>query len=264
MPRMETSDGVPLYYEIFGAAGDPILFIHPPLMGHVVFKHQRVLQTDYRVILYDLRGHGRSRGRGGEDALARHVDDLRELLDHLGLQSAHIVGYSAGGVIALDFALRYPEHVRTLILSGGFPKVSTWLLRRLFHAGIWLMKAGKTDFLARLLAFTHKTNEKDEQELRAYGKKADAAAVDRLYQDCLHYDCTAELQRLEHIPCLVLYGTRDGYIHAHHKWFRGLANVRIVFIDKGTHQLPTRFHEPFNHAVRRFLSDFKASHLHEP
>ncbi|MFC4619894.1 alpha/beta fold hydrolase [Camelliibacillus cellulosilyticus] len=255
MPRFETTDGVKLFYETFGDSGAPVIFIHPPLMGHVVFKYQRALADQCQVIMYDLRGHGHSDRHVKDTSFARHTEDLRELFDHLQIDRAVIVGYSAAGNHALDFAFRYPDRVKALILSGGFPKVDTWLLKQEFNIGIWLMKRRKTAFLSQVLALTHQVVKDDIKVLYDYGKKANPDVVLKLYEDCMGYDCTGDLGRLATLPILALYGTIDFPVHAHYKWFQTrVPSAQIVFIDKGTHQLPTRFHEPFNHAVRQFLT----------
>src|SRR5579864_9613258 len=77
----------------------------PPLCRH------------YRVVRMDLRGHGESQVPSADPPLtmARLVQDVRELLDHLGLGAVHIVGNSAGGYVAQNLAMESPERVRSLL-----------------------------------------------------------------------------------------------------------------------------------------------------
>lgn len=254
MPRFSTSDDVKIFYEVLGEGGKPLLFIHPPLMGHVVFKYQRELENRHQVILMDLRGHGHSTHAPEVFSLERHVEDIRELIDHLKIPQVTLVGYSAGGSLALYFSLKYPERVSHLILSGGFPKVATWLLRQQFQVGIALMKKKKVTFLSRVLAWSHKVTAEDQTELFRIGTRAHPDVVLDLYQECLVYNCVGQLHQLANIPMLVLYGTKSHHTNAHAKWFeKYLPGAKIGFIDRGTHQLPTRFHEPFNHAISHFL-----------
>ncbi len=72
-----------------------------------------LLDAGYRVIRYDLRGAGRSTLPAGP---FQHQDDLRLLLDHLGLPAATLVGSGLGGRVALDFAVEHAERVRALVL----------------------------------------------------------------------------------------------------------------------------------------------------
>lgn len=70
-----------------------------------------------RITLYDLRGHGHSEMAASGYTPEALADDLRDLLDHLGLQRVHILAHSFGGMVAVLFALRFPERVRSLILA---------------------------------------------------------------------------------------------------------------------------------------------------
>lgn len=74
------------------------------------------LRDAYRVIRHDTRGFGRTE----TDAVEFwNRADIAALLDHLGERSAHLIGLSRGAQIALDFALEFPERVRSLTFSGG-------------------------------------------------------------------------------------------------------------------------------------------------
>ena len=72
-----------------------------------------------RVIRYDRRGTGRSAPPGAEPYM--HWEDLRGVLDQLGVERTALVGMSQGGAVAIDFALTYPERVDALVIVGGFP-----------------------------------------------------------------------------------------------------------------------------------------------
>jgi 3-oxoadipate enol-lactonase len=72
----------------------------------------------YRVVRYDTRGFGDTTS---EDVAFSNRQDLLELLDHLGIAQAHLVGCSRGGMIALDFALEHPECVRSLVAVASGP-----------------------------------------------------------------------------------------------------------------------------------------------
>jgi pimeloyl-ACP methyl ester carboxylesterase len=256
LPRFVTSDDVKIFYEVFGKGGEPLLFIHPPLMGHVVFKYQRQLETQYQVILMDQRGHGHSTHTPEDYSFARHVEDIRELVDHLNLSKVTLVGYSAAGMLALDFALKYPNRVNHIIMSGGFPMVATWLLRMEFFAGISLMKKKKVTFLSKVLAWSHKVTIADQKELFRIGERANPDVVLELYEDYLAYNCVDDLHKLAHIPTLVVYGSRAYHTNPHAKYFENhLPSVKIAYVDRGSHQLPTKYHEPFNHAIVHFLQE---------
>src|SRR6202034_104742 len=81
------------------------------------------LCRDYRVVRLDLRGHGASEVPPADRALTldRLVLDVVELLDHLGLESVHIAGNSAGGYLGQQLAMTRPERVASLALYGSTP-----------------------------------------------------------------------------------------------------------------------------------------------
>ncbi|MDW3036963.1 MULTISPECIES: alpha/beta fold hydrolase [Bacillus cereus group] len=109
--------------------GEPIILLHSGGMtGLVEYEEQAALfgEQNYQAIRPDLRGHGRSGGTL-ENYFLRSVKDLRDTLEHLQIDRCHIAGVSLGGLVALLFAKKYPEKVRTLTFSGIFPvKRDNW------------------------------------------------------------------------------------------------------------------------------------------
>lgn len=105
-----------LYYEVTGR-GQDLVFIHDGLVHSEVWEGQiPFFARDCRVITYDRRGYGRS---PMPQELYSDIDDLAAVFDHLDVSSATLVGMSAGGRLAIDFALRYPEKVSALVLVGA-------------------------------------------------------------------------------------------------------------------------------------------------
>ncbi len=103
--------GSALYHETMGA-GEPVVLIHGGALDHRAWPREFAdLAADHLVIRYDVRGHGLSRSPGG---VYRSHEDLGRLLDHLGVERAHLVGLSLGARIAIDFALVHPERVISL------------------------------------------------------------------------------------------------------------------------------------------------------
>lgn len=112
------ANGIDTYYEDSGDDGDPVVLIH----GHSVDLRMWPAQTfalreaGYRVVRYDVRGHGRSAAPEGGYTWPVYAEDLRSLLDVLDIGAAHLVGFSMGGGIALQFALDHPGRIRSLVL----------------------------------------------------------------------------------------------------------------------------------------------------
>lgn len=110
-------NGAILYYETAGA-GTPVLFIHGNFGDRRHWDAQfLVFAQKHRVIRYDVRGFGRS-SLPIEGQSYSHHRDAAELLRHLGISSAHIIGLSMGAGIAADFVLAHPEMSRSLVSVG--------------------------------------------------------------------------------------------------------------------------------------------------
>lgn len=109
-------NGVNLHYEVSGH-GLPVVLLHGFPLNHEIWQPQiKALQTEYRVITPDLRGHGKSEAPGGIYTMANLADDLGALIDHLNCGPAIIAGHSMGGYIAFAFYRRYADLVKGLVL----------------------------------------------------------------------------------------------------------------------------------------------------
>ncbi len=111
-------NGISVAYEDSGGAGVPVVLIH----GHSVDlrmwprQYLALREAGYRVIRYDVRGHGRSSVPDSGYTWPVYSADLRALLDHLDVARTHIAGFSMGGGIALQFALDNPGRVLSVVL----------------------------------------------------------------------------------------------------------------------------------------------------
>ncbi len=119
MPFVRSTDGVRLHYAETGRRSKPPVLM---LQGLGADKHlwdlQRIaLLPWYRTIALDNRGAGRSDKPYGAYSLEQMADDAISTLDNAGVEDAHIVGASMGGVIAQLLALKHPERVRSLTLA---------------------------------------------------------------------------------------------------------------------------------------------------
>ena len=110
-------DGFGLYYEDYGE-GEPVVFAHGVGGNHASWYNQVVaFREQYRAIVFDHRGFGNSRDVAGGPGRSRFVEDLRALLDHLGIEKTVLVAQSMGGGTCTGFTAKYPERVRALVLA---------------------------------------------------------------------------------------------------------------------------------------------------
>ena len=123
-PARETYAGLPgvrIWYTDTGGSGVPVVFMHAATGSSRVWVHQIPAFTEagYRFIAYDRRGWGRSviDPAGSEPGTA--ADDLLALMNHLRIDRFHLVGTAAGAFVALDFALSFPQRLRSLVIANS-------------------------------------------------------------------------------------------------------------------------------------------------
>jgi pimeloyl-ACP methyl ester carboxylesterase len=109
------ADDASIYCETFGA-GPPVLVLHGGVgyMEDMSFQI-RALAKSHFVIAVDSRGHGRSTGANGPLSYSLMSDDMVKVLDSLKISRVDVIGWSDGGIIGLDLAMRHPERIRRLV-----------------------------------------------------------------------------------------------------------------------------------------------------
>lgn len=117
--------GARLYYRDTGGSGIPVVLLHAFGGSSESFEHQfsPFEAKGYRVIAYDRRGFGRTTCDAGAEP-GTQSGDLAALLDVLGIDRVHLIGTATGGIVALDFALSYPNRVRSLVIANSVGSLS--------------------------------------------------------------------------------------------------------------------------------------------
>ena len=105
------ANGISIHYAVYGR-GSPVILLHGGLANSDYWGHQvRALARTHRVVVMDSRGHGRTTRDARAYGYDLMADDVVALMDGLKLRKADIVGWSDGGIIGLDLAIRYPDRV---------------------------------------------------------------------------------------------------------------------------------------------------------
>ena len=113
-------NGITMHYEELGA-GEPLLLLHGfGMCGRGDWNSIATeLAKTYRVILPDLRGHGWSTNPSGKFTMRQSAEDIRALLDALGLRKVRAMGISAGGMTLLHLATKYPDRLDKMVVIGA-------------------------------------------------------------------------------------------------------------------------------------------------
>ncbi|WP_433825137.1 alpha/beta fold hydrolase [Actinoplanes sp. CA-015351] len=120
-------NGINLYYEIHGE-GRPLVLLHGGLgSGEMFGPILDLFAANHQVILPDLQGHGRTADIDRPIDIATMADDIGALITHLGLENPDVAGFSLGGGVALQVAIRHPEKVRrAVVASAGIRRDATY------------------------------------------------------------------------------------------------------------------------------------------
>ena len=129
-------DGVEIQFAVWERMAETILCVHGISANCRCWDTMaKALAPRYRIIAMDLRGRGLSEKPPAGYSIAHHCQDIRVLLENLGVERAVIMGHSLGALIAIAFGAQYPEKVESLILVDGAGKLSAEQTKKVF-AGI--------------------------------------------------------------------------------------------------------------------------------
>jgi pimeloyl-ACP methyl ester carboxylesterase len=119
-------NGLKLYYEIHGT-GEPLILLHGGVVGITMFgPNLAALSQKRKVIAVELQGHGHTADIDRPLTFEAMADDIKALMKFLGIEQADVMGYSLGGGVALQTAIRHPESVRKLVVVSATYKRDGW------------------------------------------------------------------------------------------------------------------------------------------
>ncbi|MCX5991565.1 MAG: alpha/beta hydrolase [Chloroflexi bacterium] len=263
MPTVKVGD-INMYYEVHGK-GEPLLLIMglgTDLTGWMFQIPE--FSKKYQVIAFDNRGVGRTDAPDEPYSIKMMADDTVWLMDALGINRAHILGLSMGGMIAQELAIKYPERVKSLVLAttsaGNYPFSD-------HTVGAWA--AAKTEGVSprtyfRLIfpfIFTDKLFENSGIVEMALDTMAAAPYLQPAH--ALAHQVTAAtehnaLGRLSHIvaPTLVLVGKQDILlpVKLSKELATGIDKAKLVVLEGGGHAFNVEIRDKFNQAVLDFLA----------
>ena len=120
-------NGLKMYYEVHGS-GEPVVLLHGAFMAISGDWEEwvRELSKTRKVIAIEMQGHGRTADSGRDFTYDNLADDVAALLDYLKIPSADLIGYSLGGGVALNCAIRHPDKVRKVVSISAVFRQDGW------------------------------------------------------------------------------------------------------------------------------------------
>jgi len=212
--------------------GEPLILLHGNGESCNYFEHQiACFSHDYRVIALDTRGHGQSLRGEKPFTIKQFAEDLHDFMDEKDIEKAILLGFSDGGNIALEFALKYPQRVEKLILNGA----------NLFPSGVKPLYQWPIEIGYRIAKLFSKKSEKAQRNAETLALMVNEPHID-----------PSELALLT-MPVLVVAGTKDMIKDSHTKLiYKSLPNAQLSIL-KGDHFVANKNPEAFNKVVERFL-----------
>jgi aminoacrylate hydrolase len=116
-----------IYYEVHGHGTPVVLSAGMGGSGSFWAPQLDALASRHQVVLYDHVGTGRS--AAGSRSIAGMADDVACVLDHAGVDAAHVVGHAIGGIVGIELALRHPKRLRSLAVVNGWGRADPFLRR---------------------------------------------------------------------------------------------------------------------------------------
>jgi len=262
MPHAHVN-GQRVYFEDSGGLGLPVVLAHGLLMDHEMFAPQvAALRDRYRVITWDARGHGLTEATPDDFTYWDSAEDLRGLLDHLGIDRAVVGGMSQGGFAALRFALEYPQRVIGLVLlntQAGLEDPEK-LPQYEMMLDVWV-KDGPNDMITEAIAATIiGANRPESPPWMAKWKARPAGEAPWIFRTLVTRDDLTD--RLGEItaPAVVVHGEADIAIDLPlaEALAAGLPGAQpLVRVPGAGHAANLTHPEPVNHAISDFLSGLK-------
>lgn len=247
-----------IFFETLGS-GKVIILIHDGLIHREVWDSQfSLFSKDYRVIRYDRRGYGKSSPASGTYS---NLEDLSALFTQLKIDKACLIACSSGGALAIDFTLKHPPMVRSLVLVGAV--VGGFSYTRHFNRRGGYFPNDLTDIQKIRLYYASDDPYAIYRENNAAKEKA-IELVKKYPQEVYNppsysHQSTPTFQRLNEIkiPALILVGEFDiPDVHAHAGVINaGILNSKRKIIPKAGHLIPMEQPDLFNETVIKFLND---------
>lgn len=251
MPYIE-ANGIRLHVQQMNPeCENTVILIHGLLVGSLAmwyFTAAPVLSESCRVIMYDLRSHGKSEKIANGFDIPSMVRDLEAVVDYFQLNTVSIVGHSFGGIVALNYALKHPESIHKLgIIDSPLPLSDMAEMNLFMKQSPAEMVHSLPEWLQALVCSGKRQAMKLMQSLEYLAFRS------TLFSDLQNEpDLENELLNSLNIPTLLLYGKRSLCINSGLRLSREIPDSSFITMSGG-HYLPMECSEDVNHCLREFF-----------
>lgn len=247
------ANGLNMYYEEYGS-GEPLVLVHASLATGVGNWKAFVpyLSTHFRLIMPDLRGHGKTDNPQGEIRLPILTDDVAAFIKALNLASPFLCGWSGGGDIALDIGIRYPDLVKAMVVGGVTHRISEGYLASMRAMGV--EAPGKVNVeqfekampqLVELLQIVHSQNPDHWKTLLSQ------ISYEMLEPTLPSHDGLKKITA----PTLIIWGDRDQFLPIEDaiELYRLIPNAELAVLPNADHSISRTRVEQFANYAKDFL-----------
>lgn len=240
--------------------GKTLLFIHG-LSDNLLYWEflATTLKEGYQVLRVDLRGHGESELGNGEITIDTYVNDLNNLLKELDISKVNLIGFSLGGAVALDFTIKFPQKVDSLVLMSSFYKLEGESRNTLIQFKKAL-NVSFEEFYDTILPMVLCPNviEDNENELEMLkgiaAQNANIKAFIMAVDICLNFNVENNISKIN-VPTLILAGKYDEIFTSdmQNELSYKIKNSKLIVFDNVKHNLLVGKN---NTEILKILNDF--------
>jgi 3-oxoadipate enol-lactonase len=255
-------DGIRIAYRIDGTEDTSrpwLVLSHSLACDHTMWDPQMAAFADFRVLRFDTRGHGGSDAPPGDYTLELHADDLKALLDALGIERCHFVGLSMGGMIGQQFVLQHPGRFESITLADTTSRYPAEA-RSVWDERLALVRANGMDAIVSSTLerwFTAEFRGREPATVARIGEVIRSTPVAG-YAGCAYgisrIDLTDRLREVE-CPALVVVGESDTGTPPSmaQDIVQALPDARLAVIERAAHLSNVERPDEFNRVLRQFL-----------
>lgn len=224
--------------------GKTLVFIHG-LSDNLLYWEflANNLKHDYQILRVDLRGHGESELGNEEITIGTYSNDLNNILEELNISEVNLIGFSLGGAVALDFAIKYPQKVDSIVLMSSFYKVDDEL-RSTLNQFKNSLNLGFEEFYDNILpmALCPEVIDENKKELELLkdiaSQNANIEAYLKAVDVCLNFNVEKQISQIN-VPTLILAGKYDDIstLNMQKELHNKIENSKLIVFDNTKHNL---------------------------